>query len=256
MSVVGSGEHFFVLDQVNDRVTRWGKDGKAQVVAELGGLEAADMAVAADGSVAVLDRLVGKEVAVFKDGKRVGSLPLDPERIPEPGAVTGVFVDGDDVLVEQEHGPLLRLGTLDGGLAQDKDQIPGRPSRDGKLFLSAGITDREQGRTYVAAFDRVAQESRFTRQLTFPGIIESILALDSDKKGTIYLAVVVDQGSTTVTSVTCLEPTHGEPLGAVQLPTNTSPEESLRELTVMDDGTLVFAHRTDAGMAFESYRCP
>lgn len=255
MSVVAAGDALFVLDQVNDRITRW-KDGKAQVVAELGGLEAADLAVAPDGSVAVLDRLVNKEVAVFKDGKRVGSLPLDPERFPEPGTVTGVFVEGEEVLVEKEHGPLIRLGTLGGALGSDKEELPGRPSRDGALLLSAGIVDAEQGRAYVAAFDRAKGEARFTRQLTFSGLLVTIVALDSDRKGTIYLAVTAEQGSTPVTSVTCLEPTRGDPLGAVQIATNTSPEESLRELTVTDDGTLIFAHRTPEGMAFESYRCP
>lgn len=256
MSLVGVGDQFLVLDQVNDRITRWTKDGKAEVVAKLGNLEAADLAVAADGSVAVLDRLVGKEVALFKDGKQVGSLPLDKERFPEPGSVTGVFVDGDDVLVEREHGPLIRLGTLAGGLSDSRDEIPGRPSRDGKLLLSAGIVNRNQGLAYVAAVDRAKMEARFTRKLSYAGEITSIVALESDKKGTIYLAVALDQGATTPTEIICLEPTRGEPLGAVQIPTNNSPEEALRELTVMDDGTIVFAHRTDEGMAFESYHCP
>ncbi|MDW8250558.1 MAG: hypothetical protein RMJ98_14780 [Myxococcales bacterium] len=255
MSLVVVGGALFVLDQVNDRITRW-KDGKAQVVVELGGLEAADLAVAPDGSIAVLDRLVNKEVAIFKDGKRMGSLPLDPERFPEPGTVTGVFVEGEEVWVEKEHGPLIRLGTLSGALSNDQEELPGRPSRDGTLLLSAGIVDQEQGRAYVAAFDRAKGEARFTRQLTFPGVLTTIVALDSDRTGTIYLAVTVEQGTIPVTSVTCLEPARGDPLGAVQISTNTSPEESLRELTVGDDGTIVFAHRTLEGMVFESYRCP
>ncbi|MCU0653771.1 MAG: hypothetical protein MUF64_00265 [Polyangiaceae bacterium] len=256
MSLVALGEQFYVLDQVNNRVTRWGKDGKAQEVFRMDGLEAADLAVGADGSVAVLDRLVHKEVAVFKDGKRLASFPLDEERFPEPGAVTGVFVDGDDVLVEKEHGALFRVGTIRGEPLSSPEELPGRPSRDGKLYLSAGIVDRDQGRVFVAAVDRVQMEARFTRQLSFPGMLLSIAALDSDKKGIIYLGVTLDQGSATPTVVTCLEPTRGEPLGSVLIPTNESPEESLKEITLTDDGTIVFAHRTEAGMSFESYRCP
>ena len=256
MSLVASGEGFLLLDQVNGRVTRWSKDGKAQLAFSLGNLEAADLAVAPDGSVAVLDRLVNKQVTLFKDGQPAGTLPLDTERFPEPGAVTGVFVDGEDVLVEREHGPLLRLGTIRGERATTPEEIPGRPSRDGKLLLSAGITDRPQGRAYVAAVDRATSAARFTRQLSFPGMIEGIVALDSDRAGTIYLAVALDQGASSPTSVVCLEPTHGEPIGAVLIPTNSSPEESLREITVTDDGAILFAHRTDEGMAFERYRCP
>lgn len=258
MSLVAAGaDQFLVLDQVNQRVTRWSRDGKATVLLSLKGDQAADVAVGPSGSVAVLDRLVGKEVALFdKDGRSIGSLPLDRERVGDPGAVTGVFIDGEDVYVERAHGPLLRLGSMQGAPSDDRSEVPGRPSRDGKLLLSAGTVNRKQGRVYVSAVDRATSEVRFTRQLNYAGIIASIVTLDSDKTGTIYLAVALDQGAATPTMVTCLEPAKGTPLGAVEIPTNDSPEETMKEITVTDDGSIVFAHRLEEGMAFESYRCP
>ena len=48
----------------------------------------------------------------------------------------------------------------------------------------------------------------------------------------------------------------GQPLGSVTMPTNSSPEEAMREMTVLDDGTILLALRLDEGMSFEGYRCP
>ena len=50
---------------------------------------------------------------------------------------TGLFVDGDSVYVEAEHGPLIRVGGLDGKADPERPQFPGRPSRDGKSFLAS-----------------------------------------------------------------------------------------------------------------------
>lgn len=257
MSLIASGEGFLVLDQVNQRVTRWSRDGKAQVQLKLASDQAFDVAVAANGSVAVLDRLVEKQVTLFdRDGRSIGALTLDPAVVGDTGSLTGVFVDGDEVLVEREHGPLIRVGTIQGGPLQDSTEIPGRPSRDGKLLLSAGIVNAKLGSVYIAVVDRATGEARFTRQLNYPGLITSIVALDSDRKGTLYLGVALDQGSASPTLVTCLEPARGNPLGSVALPTNDSPEETGKEITVTDDGRIIFAHRLDDGMAFESYTCP
>ena len=115
MSLVSAGPgRFAVLDQVNGRVTLWSADGKAKTLLKLSGPLAADLAVGRDGSVAVLDRLGNKSVSLFdRDGNPLGVLPLE-ETFGDPGQMTGVFVDGDDVLVEKAHGPLVRVGSLKG----------------------------------------------------------------------------------------------------------------------------------------------
>ncbi|RYE92391.1 MAG: hypothetical protein EOO75_06845 [Myxococcales bacterium] len=168
-----------------------------------------------------------------------------------------MFVDGEDVYVERAHGPLVLLGSTSGApRAGEATEVPGRPSRDGKLLLSAGVIRADLGRVYVSAVDRASNDLRFTRELRLGGLVQSIVGLDSDKAGVIYVAIAIEQGDQTPTVVACLDPARGQTLGSIAIPTNTSPEESLRELTVLDDGTIVLGHRLEEGMSFEGYRCP
>lgn len=258
MSIAAAGPgRFVVLDQINNRVTLWTADGKARTLLTLPGELAADIAVGGDGTVAVLDRLGSKQVSLFdRDGKAIGVLPLD-EGVGAAGKVTGVFVDGQDVYVERAHGPLVLLGSTTGApRSGDATEVPGRPSRDGKLLLSAGITERDLGRVYVSAVDRASSDLRFTREIRLGGIVQTIVGLDSDKAGVVYAAFAIEQGESTPTVVVCLDPVRGQTLGSIAIPTNSSPEESMRELTVLDDGQIILGHRLDEGMSFEGYRCP
>lgn len=252
---VDSRGRVWVLDQVNGRVARF-KDGELESSIALDGLTAQDLAVASDGSVAVLDRFGGANVAVYgADGALVGSLPLAGEGIDGPGFVTGVFVDGSDVYVEHEHGPLVLLGNTSGAPAEPRQQIPGRPSRDGKSYLKAGITDAAAGRTYVVSNVRPSQEHRFTRELTFDASVWSILLLDTDLSGLIYFAVQIDDGSEHVVVLTCLDPLTGVPQGSALLPANTMPEESFRDLVVLDEGGVLAAIRSESGVAYDHFDC-
>jgi hypothetical protein len=47
----------------------------------------------------------------------------------------------------------------------------------------------------------------------------------------------------------------GHPMNTVQLPPNTSADETFRELAVQNEGGVVYAHRTEAGMTLERYDC-
>jgi hypothetical protein len=182
-------------------------------------------------------------------------LALDPDIVGDPGMLTGVFVDGKDVWVEKEHGMLIRVGDTSGQPAEGKTEIPGRPSRDGASLLSAGIVDGEAGRVFVASIARSTMEHRFTRELRYAGVVQSLLLLDSDRKGTIYVASTLVRGDQETIVLTCLEPERGKPIGGAELPPNTSPEETFRDLSVLDDGGVVYAHRTEAGVSYEKYQC-
>lgn len=250
--VAAQGEYFLLLDQVNGRIVRWSKRGEAEELARLQGGLPADLAVGQDGTLAILDRLSAREITVISpDSQGTATLPLEGPLIERSGAVTGVFVDGDRVYAEREHGPLVLLGTTRGERLPQQE-MPGRPSRDGKLLLSAGIIDAAEGSAYVAAVDKKNTEALYTTELSFKGRISRIVGLESDKAGAIYLAVAVRNAATVVA---CLEPARGSITGAVEMPTNTSPDEALREMTVLDDGTILLALRTEEGLAFESYRC-
>jgi hypothetical protein len=101
----------WVLDQVNGRLLKLGRDGKPAGTVPLSLQAAQDIAIAKDGTVLVMDRLVDKAVAlVGPDGKQRGELKLEGRGLTEGGASTGLFTQGNSVYVEREHGDLVRIG--------------------------------------------------------------------------------------------------------------------------------------------------
>lgn len=246
-----------VLDQVNGRIVRHGPDGKPEEAIKIEAQAAQDLAVAADGSAAVLDRFSSKSVSLYNDkGVFVGELPLTGEEIEEPGLVTGVFVDGKDVYVEKEHGPLIHLGDLSGKPPASPGELPGRPTRDGLSFIKAGITEAPLGRVYVTSTERKTMEHRFTRELRLEAPVEMIVLLDTDKTGTIYFAVQVERSpGDSVVFMTCLEPLKGLPVGTALMPAQTLPEESFRDLVVLDEGGVMYSLRSETGVSYQRYDC-
>jgi hypothetical protein len=255
-AVDGKGRTY-VLDQVNGRIVRRGTDGKPEAAIPIEAQAAQDLAVAEDGAAAVLDRFSSKSVALYDDkGTFVGELPLEGEGLEEPGLVTGVFVDGKDVYVEKEHGPLLRLGDMSGKPAGTPQELPGRPTRDGLSFIKAGITDAPLGRVYVTSTVRATLEHRFTRELRFEAPIQMIVLLDTDKSGMIYFASQIERApGDLVVFMTCLEPLKGLPVGTAVMPANTLPEETFRDLVVLDEGGVMYALRSETGVTYQRYDC-
>jgi hypothetical protein len=247
----------YVLDNVNNRIVRRDANGKPEAEVKIEETTAQDIAVGADGSMAVLDRFNDKEVALYDEsGRPSGSLPLVGEGLEDPGEVTGLFVDGEDVYVEKEHGPLVKVGTTNGAPAEPRSELPGRPSRDGLLFLLAGIIEAPAGRVYVTAIDRKTNQHRFTRELKMKTMVHSIVMLDSDKGGTIYLAVELElpDGGAEV-RLTCMEPLKGVVVGTASLPVNTLPEESFKDMTVLDGGGVLYAIRSEQGVTYQTFDC-
>lgn len=245
----------YVVDTVNGRLVRRNADGSPGETTFLDSPYPEDVAVAEDGSAAVLDRHRDKAVSLYDEsGKSMGKLPLQGEGLPDPGSVTGVFVDGKDVYVEKEHGPLLKLGTMGGIPAQPRTEIPGRPSRDGLSYINAGIIQAPAGRVYVSSIDRATNKHRFTRELALESLVRSIVLLDTDKGGTIYFAADVEKGGGSVL-LYCLDGISGTPMGTAVLPANTLPEESFRDYVVLDGGGVVQALRTEQGVSYSFYDC-
>lgn len=246
-----------VLDQVNGRVVRFGPDGKPETTIPIKALAAQDIAVADDGSSVVLDRLASKDISIYDErGQLRGQIPLAGEGVPETGLVTGLFVDKNDVYVEREHGPLVRIGDLAGNPAEPRTEIPGRPSRDGLSFLTAGITDAQAGRVYVNSIERATLQHRFTRELRLDAEVHTIVLLDTDKTGVIYFAVTVNRAPEgEIVMLSCLEPLKGVPIGNAVLPANTLPEETFRDFAVLDEGGVIYALRSESGVSYMRYDC-
>ncbi len=244
-----------VLDQVNGRIVRLGPDGKPLGTVKVPVTSAQDLAVADDGKIAVLDRLSDKTVAVMgPDGKVLGNLPLEGKGVAESGGVTSVVIDGDDVYAEYEHGPLVLLGDTNGNPSADCTSIPGRPSRDGKTIWSTGITDAGAGRLWLSAVDRATMQNRFTRELTMGTPVRSIVLLDTDLAGIVYLGTVIDSGEEAIL-LTCIAPTDGHVLGSVELPASSMPEETTHDLAVLDAGGVVYKHLEASGVTLGRYDC-
>ncbi len=254
MSLAFAGNDLLVLDQVNGRLARFDANGKL-VSTATAPATVQDVATASDGSAAMLDRLVGKAVTIVDaNGRKVGELPLSP-KVAEPGLVTGVVVDGKSVYVEKEHGALVPIGTIDGQPPpSDAHDLTGRPTKDGQLFVTAGFASKREGKAFVNAVDRKTSALRFARSISFPRPAHAIVMLDSDARGTIYLAIAT--GDPSEANVACLDPTDGHVLGRVVLPLSRTPEESFRDFAVSSDGTIAYALRSEDGVEYRTARCP
>jgi hypothetical protein len=95
-----------------------------------------------------------------------------------------------------------------------------------------------------------------TRELRLQAFVRAILLLDTDRAGTIYLATLVEQpDSSEVVLLNCLEPLKGVVVGSAVLPPNTLPEETFRDFTVLDEGGVIYALRTEQGVSYLKYDC-
>lgn len=253
MSLVLAGTDLLVLDQVNGRLARYDAKGRLLSTADAP-TTAQDIAVGKDGTVAMVDRLVGKSVTlVDANGHKIGDLPLG-SKAGETGLVTAVVVDDKKVYVEREHGALVLLGGTDGTPATDEERLTGRPSKDGTLLLTAGLASKAQGRAYLNVVDRKTTSLKFARTILFQRPAQAIVLLDSDAKGTIYLGVA--SGEPGDAHIACLDPGDGHVLGRIALPMSHTPEESFRDYTVGSDGTIAFAVRTEQDVRYLTATCP
>ena len=252
----------WILDQVNERLVKLDKAGKQVGTVPLTVQAGQDVVVAPDGTVLVMDRLVDKSVSLIgADGKPRGELPLLGKGLEEGGASTGVFIDGNDVYVEREHGDSVRIGNTSGEASKDRPEIPGRPAGDGRTYLTAGIVDGATGTVMVTAIDKAPQAHRFTRQFSVGQPVVALNALDADRSGVIYLGTVIELPGSTAEkplfgiALFCLDPLDGRPLAQTRIPANTMPEETFREMTVLPEGGVLFMERTPRGPRVVRYGC-
>lgn len=249
----------WVLDQFNKRMVRLGPDGKILETRPTKLESPADIALGKDGSMAVIDRTRQNQVELFDaQGRSKGTLPL-PNAVPgQPSELTRVFVEKDKVYAQRgEGGPLFALGGTDGRPETGKE-INGQYSRDGKLLISAGVTNFDQGRVWIGGADPATQAHVFTREADLGNELEQILLLDSDLSGMIYLVVkaTFDSDGAASTLVLCAD---GNARGRItrmfSLPYPNDPLDTFRKFDVDPNGGLLAAEYTDTGVAYRLHSC-
>ncbi len=264
MSIIAANGGLVVLDQVNARIVRLGLDGKPIGSFPIGPDTAQDIAVGKDGRVAVLDRVNEGQLLYYDEqGNLLGQAPVVGGPLTEAGGATGVFVDDGGVYIEREHGELVRVFGPDGRPDPDRPPRPGRPLRDGSGSVQALIADKQAGVATLRVFSPTA-DLVWQRSIRFPAAIQSLLLLDSDRLGRVYLAAHVGTESRDppfdVTGeriiVVRLEQSDGADRGSLVIAAPTAPDETLRPLTVGDEGTVYQMVPTEAGVEIRAHSFP
>jgi hypothetical protein len=263
MAMVATPTGLVVLDQVNARIMRYGLDGTPLGSFPIAPDTAQDIAVGSDGRVAVLDRVTDAHLLYYDSaGQLVGQAPVVGGPITESGGATGVFI-AQGVYIEREHGEVVRVLGLDGQPDPARRTLPGRPLRNGAGSVQALIADKAAGLVTVRVYDAKA-DVVWQRSVRFPISLISLLMLDSDAAGRIYIAAHVATESTAPphemtnerTIVWRLAGDTGAPMGALTLPAPPPTDEALRPLSVGDDGTIYQMQPSPSGVDIVAYRFP
>ncbi len=264
MAMVATANGLVVLDQVNARIVRYGLDGTLLGSFPIAPDTAQDIAVGPDGRVAVLDRVTDAHLLYYNEaGELVGQAPVVGGPLTESGGATGVFIDGSGIYIEREHGEVVRVLGTDGQPDPARRTLPGRPLRNGAGSVQALITDKPGGMVTVRVYDTKA-DVVWQRSVRFPISLISLLMLDSDAAGRVYLAAHVATVSTAPpyemtderTIAWRLAGDTGAPMGALTLPAPPVADEALRPLSVGDDGTVYQMQPSQTGVDIVAYRFP
>lgn len=251
----------WILDQVNRRVQRFDAAGKALPPLSISGTTAQDLALTDDGRALVLDRL-GPEpgVAVYDgEGRHMGRLDVVGGKVKEGGGITGVFAASGGTYVEDGHDDLVQVADADGKQSDLTETIPGRPTRDGKLYIKAGVIDKAAGRVYVQAHT-LQKKLAWELPLNLTRPVLHLLLLDSDHKGRVYLGAEVGiedpatHAMTDLATVVVRITAEGKLDGTLILPPSTADAaETFRPLVVGGDGTIYHMVASASGLKVTSY---
>lgn len=257
----------YVLDQVNGRISRLDKDGQLLPPLQVTQQTPRDLAVSPTGTVLVMDNVRDKSIAVLDPGGLpLGELPLTGKNLEAASSAMGLSTDSSGVYVERADGMTVRLGDAAGTPDPERPLLDGRPSRDGSSLLSMAVIQAEAGRFWVRSVDRLTGQQKFMREYVLPTPIMYLNLLASDAAGRIYVAANVARelpldpatGNTQTVDASvqllCLS-SMGEIQKVLTLPPSTVPHETVRDLTVREDGLIFYMHRTAEGVQLLQYSC-
>lgn len=240
-----------LLDPGNGRLVRIGADGQPGEPLSLDIAHPRDVAVAKDGTLALLDvdgKTSGSVALVSATGKSLGSLPLSEKAARH---ARSVVVVGDDVYSESSRGQLTRMGDIRGNIDPSPQAVPGLPMRDGRGFLTAVIADQRVGSIHVFVIDANPRKQRFSRIVRGGIPALGIVLVDASADGTIYVGIT----NADKAQLLCLESDQGQVTGMVDLPVKVG-EETILDGKALETGGVIYSVSTKAGVRLERHDCP
>lgn len=246
-----------VLDQVNRRLQRF-EAGAAVGSVPLPADTYQDMALGAQGRVALLDRFGTSSVTIVDETGSVSSqVPLVGSGVPDGGSVTGLFQREDGTWVEVGHAELVRVATADGHPDVSRPMASGRFSADGSGLLRAARSG-SHGAVVTRTPARGAPELFATVPFELP--VHHLTALDSEPSGRVLLGAslveeepvapydVLDEAEAIV-----LLDGRGNELRRWLLPATAGPEETFRAVRFGRDGAVYCMQLTPFGVVIRRY---
>ena len=243
MDFAVTDDTLYVLDPVNARVQLFDLHGSFRGEIPIGTRTADLMCVDDRGNVTVLDAFVRRELKTFSPS---GELLAHAELPASIGLCSAIFVAGDRVWVEERHSRVYELSAARGQFgapAAVVSTLPGRPLRSNRGTVHA---------RKVGTRDVIVQGEKSTT-LRFDRPVASIVALESDDSGRVYLAAACrptpdgDPWKTDIVLV-ALEP--GEQIaGLIRMP-NAYITDHYRKLFVSRSGDIIQMQTTEDGVRF------
>jgi len=249
----------FVLDQVYERVQVYKAGAHVRGI----GLDAdsyQDLALLDERTMVLMDRLVQRALVFFDTaGRRLATVPLEGEHLPEGGLTSGLFVHADGVWVEVEHRDLVKIATRDGRPAPDRVKLPGRFSIDGKRLLQAA-RDGSDGAVILRRSAEAPDAAPAMSQVRFTLPVLYLFQLTTDASGRVYLAAhltrfadapsfeVLDERRELV-----VLDASGAERERIVLEANAGAEEQLQSLRVTPDGSVYHLELDDLGVTLRRY---
>jgi hypothetical protein len=237
------GDALYVLDPVNARVQVFDLDGGFVREIPIGTRTADFLCVDDAGDITVLDAFVNREFITFSPE---GDLLVRAKVPASVGLCSAIWADGDRVWIEERHSRVHEIVTRtdrNGPRAAVAATLPGRPiGREGGTLHA-----RKSGAEEVVLKDMAR------RRLWFDRPVMSIVALECDARGRVYVAVTVPAGdgedAWTTDIVLAVIEAGGEVVSSIRMP-NAYATDHYRKLCVSRSGEIIQMQTTEEGVRF------
>ncbi len=249
------GDSLYILDSVNSRVQVFGLDGAHRGEIPVGTSTADFLCVDDKGQLTILDAFVRREISTFS---AVGEL-LTSARLPQSmGLPSAIFADGDRVWVEERHSRVYELN-LDAGrsgaVASVANALSGRPVNSAQRTVHA----RKNGSREVVLRVTAAETASESWTLKFPRELASIVALEADDVGRVYLAAAcrrgADAGRWETDIVLAVISPGGDILASICMP-NAYTTDHYRKLLVSPSGDVIQMQTDETEVRFVRWLIP